>query len=238
MDFKLNEKSRGLLERLMQIPPDFQGAEQWIRTEALSADEVTRAAIVYADESTWDVENHWTSLGYTDNAEPPLPTAVIPGLNSTHLLDVMRFLFPFGMDPNRIYDDYPYNLMSTILWVDNEYVAADTLRYIFEHGGDPNLMVDGRSLYDDIAEDIGFGEVEQYARWRYDSWVHTWFVVLGYGGRPKDRELSLTLFKEWQKETVFSLEKLREHRNYSVTLLRDGDIAIYDKNTFWEVARW
>ena len=90
------------------------------------------------------------------------------------------------------------------------------------------------------AKPVGFANFQEIFadEMFWQSLNNTWFVVLGYGGRPKDRALSVTLFKEWQGGTVFSLEKLREHRNYSVTLLRDGDIAIYDKNTFWEVARW
>ena len=45
---------------------------------------------------------------------------------------------------------------------------------------------------------------------------------------------------EYNSDEVFSLHKLRNHRNYGFCVMHPGNdfaISIYDKATLWEVAR-
>ena len=127
--------------------------------------------------------------------------------------------------------------MDSLLFIDNEYIAADTMLLLLEHGGDPNLQVDGETIYQSVAFEIWYGSDEQEIRWRYDSWVHLWMVLLAYGGKAKNTKL----FKEYGVPNTFDLCKLKEHRNYFVGLSIDNKehvVHIYDKRTLWEVARW
>jgi hypothetical protein len=120
--------------------------------------------------------------------------------------------------------------------VDNAYVAADTMALLLEHGGNPNLNMDGQSVFGIVDFEIWFGSVEQSLRWRYDAWVHIWMVLLTYGCNNS----GIQVFREYNSDAMFDLKKLRDHRNYYFGLSYEDQervIHIYDKNTFWEVAR-
>ena len=79
----------------------------------------------------------------------------------------------------------------------------------------------------------------------YDSLVHCWMVLLGFGGKPTGGRPPVDLVDEWTlKEFVpFDIKKLKDHKNYAFTLTHTTNrgnsptIHIFDKRTYWEVAR-
>jgi len=169
-----------------------------------------------------------------------LPDGIIPGLHSSYVYDVIKLLLPYGLDPNAIVenDGRRYNLMDMLRFVDNEYVAADTMALLLEHGGDPDLEVDGEQIFQSVDFDIWFGAVEQEIRWRYDSWVHLWMVLLAYSKKAKERPIQV--YREYGSREMFDLKKLKNHRNYYYGIaFENGDpwISIYDKETYWLVAK-
>ena len=112
-------------------------------------------------------------------------------------------------------------------------MAADTLKLLLENGGDPNLVVDGDSIFTDVDFDIFFGAVEQHMRITYDSNVHYWMVLVGYGGKLIDGRDPVTL------QPGCTLEMFKDHRNLDFCLEKeDGDYTmhIFDKRTKWEIA--
>ena len=235
MGLPINEKSQRLLDALMTIPPDFSAAEKLLMREAFSREEVTKTAIRYAEECFLDIADTFRTspddrISFTGFMPP---AGVIPGLHSTYVYDVVKFLLAYGLDPNAIIDED--NIMEMLLYVDNEYVAADTIALLLEHGGNPNLIVDGESIFQQIDFGIWFDAVELYIRWRYDAWVHIWMVLIAYGCEST----GIQVFREYNSDALFDLKKLRDHRNYYYGLsYENGDriIHIYDKKTFWEVA--
>lgn len=236
MDLPINEKSQRLLDTLMTIPPDFAAAEKLLQQECFSSDEVTKVAMRYADECFLDIADTFRTnpddrISFSDFMPPP---GVVPRLHSTYLYDVVKLLLDYGLDPNAIIDED--NIMEMLLYVDNEYVAADTMALLLEHGGNPNLSVDGESVFQQVDFGIWFDAVELYIRWRYDAWVHTWMVLLAYGCEGS----GIKVFREYNSDALFDLKKLKDHHNYYFGLsYENGDrmIHIYDKKTFWEVAR-
>ena len=236
MDLPLNDKSQQLLDALMTIPPDLATAKKLLQQECFSSDEVTKVAMRYADECFLDIADKFRTdpddrISFSGFMPP---AGVIPGLHSTYVYDVVKFLLDYGLDPNSIIDED--NIMEMLLYVDNEYVAADTIALLLEHGGDPNQIIDGESVFQQIDFGIWFDAVELYIRWRYDAWVHTWMVLLAYGCEDP----GIKVFREYNSDTLFDLKKLRYHRNYYFGLSYEDQervIHIYDKNTFWEVAR-
>ncbi|MBP3217582.1 MAG: hypothetical protein J6M46_04340 [Lachnospiraceae bacterium] len=229
-------------EHLLQIPPDFTA----LADIHLSPAEATETGITYAAEcwaETDCIEDEFSSDGHYDWCwrEPDL----IPGRHSTYLYEVMEFLLKFGLDPSYTVSG-DYGLMDYICNTVNGYVAADTLRLLFENGGDPNLLSDSGSIYDDIDFDIWFGALEMEDRRRYDSFVHCWMVMMGFGGKPSNGSSPLDLFNEWHPDigTIpFELNRLKDHRNYTFGIshiTNRGDaptIHIFNKRTYWEVAR-
>lgn len=240
MVLPLNEKSEQLLNILLNIPPDFSAAEKLLQQECFSSDEVNKVAMRYTDECYLDVADTFCLDPY-DHISPPgfiPPSEVVPERHSTHLYDVIKLLLDHGLDPNAIVDED--NIMEMLLYVDNEYVAADTMALLLEHGGNPNLNMDGQSVFGMVDFEVWFGSVEQALRWRYDVWVHVWMVLLAYGGKIAGKEQIVQAFLEYESNALFDLQKFKNHRNYYFGLSYEDNerkIHIYDKKTFWEVAR-
>ena len=88
----------------------------------------------------------------------------------------------------------------------------------------------------------------QYIRRRYDSWLHTWLVFVGYGVKLKNGNCPVDIVYEEDENSEFEIkdfeiEDLRNHYNYyfGISYLENrGDkctIHIFDKRTKYEVAR-
>ena len=139
MHIKLSEKEQKLLSMLTMIPPSFEAAAQLLAAEKFTTDEVTRVAIEYSDECFCEVDD------FESENNIPRPKGVVPNLHSTYIVDVIRFLLQYGLDPNGIHEDC--NIMDSLHYVDNEFLAADALALLLEHGGNHDLIVDGEELF-------------------------------------------------------------------------------------------
>lgn len=230
MIVSLDAKEKALFGLLTAIPPNMDAAERLLRTEVLTASEVTRVAIAYAYECFCEVGDL-----VRENKEPH-SAEIVPDLHSTHIYDIVKLLLQFGLEPNGIYEEH--NIMDTLKYIDNEFLAADTLALLFEHGGDPGLVVDIESFFQSLDFDVFFDAIEQYDRQQYASLVHCWIVTIGYGARCGEGRMQV--FKEYDSTEYFDLQKLRSHRNYYFGLShveKSFALSIYDKDTLWEVVR-
>lgn len=243
MELEISNRSQQLLELLMEIPPRFDVAKSYLEVNQLSPDEVTRVANVYADKCFLDFGDY-LSERYPDcnlsNLE--IPTGIVPKLHSAYIYDVVKLLLQFGLDPNAVYvTQYGhYNIMNLLSHIDHGYLAADTMVLLLEAGGDPNLVVELETVYEYVSDDVWFDAIEQEIRWRYDSWVHLWMVLLAYGGKPRGRKCPLEVFREYDSTSLFDIKKLKNHRDYYYGISKENYepvIHIFDKKTLWEVAR-
>ncbi len=230
----LNEKSRELFDLLFQSPPKFEDAEKLVKSEKHTSEELTKVAINFAEQCRFEISNALFEKEITPQTNP---LGIVEGYCSAYLYKVLEFLIQYGIDANAVFenDRNYYNLMSSVMWVDNGYVAADSMGLLLENGGNPNLLVDDESVFDEFTFDVFFGAIEQEKRRLYECWVHTWFVLLAFGGDYGEG----SLFKEYGKDELFALHKLKDHRNYAFCLSRGADgpiVRIFDKDTFWEVA--
>jgi len=182
-----------------------------------------------------------------DISKAAVPPGIFPGLHSTYICDVIKFLLEYGLNPNAVLTTEwgHYNIMDEVKFIDNEYLGADVLAMLLEHGGDPNLTIDGETLLDDMVFDIWFGSVEQEIRWRYDAWVHFWMVIVGYGGTCSEITDWPKLFKGYDENgcygKMFDISQLKNHREFYFGLSFEcgaRTLHIYDKRTFWKVAEW
>lgn len=111
---------------------------------------------------------------------------------------------------------------------------------LMEHGADPNILVGGETVFEMADFAVWLDAAEQEIRWRYDAWVHIWFVLLAYGGGAEEIRKTIEVFREYGKDEIFDLKKLRNQRNYGFRLSRENRepiIHIFDKNTLWLVAK-
>lgn len=232
MHIGLNAREQGLLGLLTAIPPDMDGAERYLQENHLGCGEVTRTALEYAACCYCEAGD------FAHEQKIPRPETTVPGLHSTYILDVLRLLLRYGLDPNGVYAGC--NIMDSLRFVDNELLAADALALLLEHGGKTDMRIPGEeeTLFQTMNFDVFFGAVEQYDRQQYVAIVHCWMVLLGYGARSGAKKIQV--FREYDSAEVFDLRKLKNHRNYYFGILhteRGSAISIYDKKTLWELAR-
>lgn len=236
-DLILNEKAQRLFDYLMEIPVDLVTVEHYLCVEALTADEVTRAAIAYADKCFLEGRD-WETDNQTER-----PQGIIPALHSTQLVEIIALLLHYGLQPNAVIEGE--NIMYLMQHIDNELLAADALALLLENGGDPALAVNGPPMIDDLNFEVSFAAAEMWDRHLYNAIVHMWMVLTGYMAlHGKLDDSGFTVFREEEPAErtgdPFDLSKLREHRNYYFGLTKERKepvIHIYDKRTQWEVAR-
>jgi hypothetical protein len=164
--------------------------------------------------------------------------AVMDNLHSTHIVDIINFLLKHGLDPNEIYEDD--NIMNSIKYIDNEYLAADALTLLLGKGGKTDLVIPGEcgDLFSSTDFDVWFDVTDQRDRQRFDALTHYWMALIGYGA--KYAEDYIEIFSESHYGKSFNIKTLRNHRDYSFGVTHFGNkfaISIFDKSTLWEVAR-
>lgn len=231
------EKSEELLKMLSALPPDFSKIEKALSENQYTVNDISRAGYDFAS-------NCWADcLDNSNEQEESYSEAkFIPNLNSSFMLPVFELLLKYGLDPNAICDGE--SLMSAVAYVFNEYTAADTLALLLKHGGNPKIFDSEESLLDKIDFDVVFGSYEQYNRAVYDSWVHCWFVLLGYSENESHGEPLVTVFEDQPCEFgKFEISDLINHRNYTFGISNVPErgekwsLHIFDKRTHFEVAR-
>ena len=231
-----------LLLALLQIPPDLKHVREQLETGQYSAQQVTELGRQFAEEC-WAADLDSADGGFYSEEfdyswrEPE----AIPGRNSFYLYEVFDLLLKFGLDPNYTIPG-DYGIMDYIIHTVNGYIAADTLKLLLDHGGDPKRVSDGDSIFDQICFDVNFDAIEQTNRRRYDSLIHCWMILLAYSGTTTDNGGPVDIFNEYSDNITipFDLKKLSDHRNYYVGITHNPQIIthIFDKRTYWEIARF
>lgn len=210
-----------------------------LKAGCFSKEDVNLAAYKYVDDCQNDlVDDDWhvhhNGIG-----------VVVPGYESSHMLEAITVLLRYGLDPNIIFTEdlteditEQYNIMCSLRFIDNGYIAADTLALLLENGGNPSIIIDGSSFAREVNFELLFDLYNQEDRIRYDALVHFWMVLVGYGARLEQGEVCVDPCGD------FDIANLRNHRNYyygAIHSERSNDnmeICFFDKETNWEVARF
>lgn len=223
---------------LRENPPDMQGLKEELDTGEYTPEQVTRAAIQYLEDCFNDQVKEVYGRDERDlvyRSELPAEAVLRPELRSAHIPEILEFLLEYGLEPNAVYDDE--NVMHSLKYIDNGYVAADALAFLFEHGGTPDIVVGGEDLFDEIDFDVIFDALNQENRRRFDALVHCWFVYLGYGAKLRDGVSAVDTF------CGFDISELKQHRKFTFALTHTPNrgetwcLHIIDRRDFWEVAR-
>lgn len=239
--FELNEKEQHLHDMLYTQQPDFDSIRAYLDGHDLTDDEVTRAAIEYLDscfieesEKVFETDGDDLDEGIPVNR----PAVLEDDLASAHAAEVLAMLLSYGLKPNAVYGEE--SLPANLMYIANEYVAADALEMLFENGLDVRGGTEDNQIFEDLHTDVCFDRETQMDRRRYDALVHCWMVYVGHGALCEDGRLPVTAF-----HPEFELDWLRAHREYFFGLGDGGNGAergdwslhIFDATTLWEVAR-
>lgn len=213
-----------LLDRCMALPLRLDDVEAELKSGGYSPDEITRCAIKFTEScdseyGDFEAENH----------RPPCNDE----LHGSNLPELIQLFCNYGLRPNAVYGEANdrQNLLYTLSAVDAGYAAADAMRILLECGGDPNLMLDDESVFDSLDFEIVFGAVEQEDRRVYDDFVHTWLVLIGYGGRIHGKKCPVEMRGNCEPE-IF-----QKHENFDFCLDFQSDysdgwrMSIFDRNS-------
>lgn len=235
----LTEKAAELYGLLFTKSFDIDALKRALLTGSFSKEDVNLAAYKYVDDCQNDLLDDDWEIHHGE------PGEVVLGYESSHMLEAIRVLLEYGLDPNTIFTEAltdeiteEYNIMQSLRYIDNGYVAADTLALLLENGGNPSLIIDGNSFVRDVNFDLIFDLNNQEDRIRYDALVHFWMVLVGYGARLEHGEPCVDPCGD------FDVGNLRNHRQYyygAIESDRSNDhmeICFFDKETNWEVARF
>ena len=235
-ELKLSENAAKLHELLFTKEFDASALISFLNSGVCSYDDINTTTLKYIDDC----------VQLIDYDDPRFKTAsfgeIIPGLESSHLLEAISILLRYGLDPNfSLNDDITGNIMWSMHFVFNGYQAADAVALMFEHGGNPNLTFDGWSLIGDLCADISWfvgGDVKP--RYIADAFMHYWMVVVGYGAKWDDGSEIVVTYDDF-KESEF-----KDHRKFYCGFIHveyEDDpvnkiaLSFFDKTTNREVAR-
>jgi len=84
MSAKLGKTAQRVLELLLEIPPRLEEAEKRLRSGALAPGQMTRVALEYSDMCFCEAGD------FMEGQAVRYPMAVIPGLHSTYIRDVVK----------------------------------------------------------------------------------------------------------------------------------------------------
>ncbi len=224
-----------LLHALMQLPPNFDTAEQILSKDVFDADTVTSVGL------------HFAEACFEESINGPIqPTllpsgALAPEFHSQFLYAVTDLLLRFGLDPNVIQDGE--NMMFAICHVTHGLVAADTLALLLEHGGNANLSVEEESLLSNIEFDITFELFNPCPSINLAALIHLWMVLVGYGAKyPEGRKnLNQKVFLDFWTNMPFDVTNLKQHRMYFFGVSNQEEsylVHLYDHTTFREVLQF
>lgn len=235
---KFTENAKKLYELL--FTKDFNKDELIAQLDSgkFSVEDINLAAYKYV-ESCHDAETDAYQQHLFDHLHFG---ELLPGIESSHLVEAFQILLAYGFDPNKImtYDDGGQtNIMEQLMFVYNGYQAADAADLILTHGGNPSLIIEDTSLIRNLNYELLFSMVgNEEFRYFSDAIAHYWMVYIGNGAKLEDGRESVDPVGN------FDISNFRNHRQYYYGMIHsdrsnDGmEICFFDKDTNWEVVRY
>ena len=110
-------------------------------------------------------------------------------INTHPLMKILEMLLEKGLDPGVCLDhEYETNVMCELQWVDLPYLGAAAMRLLLEYGADPYVIdSDGMDLFTNVDGSVAI-DIDLVPYDILQTTIQTWFVLVGYGGRPEKTE--------------------------------------------------
>ena len=219
------EKVKEIIELFTAIPPKWNEIRDLLGKHQFSKEELAEIAYKVTDScflERVDVEN---------NCFRPFDETC----HGFYVLDSLKLLLDFGLDPNVIAGE------NNIMWhskhidaPDELNMGAQALRLLLEHGGNPNLMDhwDGLTFFEDIDYYISSDGEDGYLT-RFPFFL----VLAAFGGSIEGRTPLIML--EGNKVDIFKDFELFDFKIETLPKKHaEGDwiVHIFNKNTKEEVA--
>ena len=213
-----------------QIPPDRQAITHIFRRHSFTQEQLSQLAVDLAEDC---FREHYDALDVKVQEVTP------EHMHSNHLIESLKQLLQFGLDPNLSVGEYEDNVMWDLQYVDAPNVGASAMRLLLENGADPNLILpsEGESVFDDLAFKVSY---DCYSH-EYFFMVQCWLVLMAFGGCWRDGSIPLTMLNGHQ----VGIFKEFEYYDYKIEMLPQEPgyygcwiMHIFDTRTGEEVARY
>ena len=157
-------------------------------------DELAELAVNFTDACFFE---------YHDALCPEVESVTIENMHSNYVIDAIKMLLEFGLDPNTIFDND--NVMWCTMWITAPNVAASLMRLLLENGGDPNHFMP--SEYETLFEYIAFKvSYDEYTH-EYFHTVQCWLVLMAYGACWRDGGIPIAMLGKHSVEIFKNFEQ-------------------------------
>ncbi len=215
-------------ELFEQAPSNLNEIRKLLELRKFKEDELAELAVSFTDNCFCE---------YHDALDPEVESVTIENMNSNYVVDAIRLLLEFGLNPNTIVNDD--NVMWNAMWIDAPNVAASVMRLLLENGGSPNHLIpaEHETLFEYIAFKVSYDEYTH----EYFHTVQCWLLLMAYGGCWEDGNIPITMlggksveiFKNFELYD-YEIEPLpQETGKYGCWIMHIYNIATHD-----EVARY
>lgn len=215
-------------ELFEQSPSDLEKIRKLLALRKFEEDELAELAVAFTDNCFCE---------YHDALDPEIDSVTIENMHSNYVVEAIKLLLEFGLDPNIIVNDD--NVMWNAMWIDAPNVAASVMRLLMENGGNPNHFIpaEHETLFEYIAFKVSYDEYTH----DYFHTVQCWLLLMAYGACWRDGNIPITMLSK-NKVDIFKnfelydyeIEPLPQEPNkYGCWIMH-----IYNTTTQEEVARY
>ena len=161
----LVEEIKSLFER---VPNDFEKIEKLLSSRELTKEELAEIAISAVDNCFCE---------YQTACNPEYKDFNVEDMHSNSIVDGIRLLIKFGLDPNVIIDDD--SVMWNTMYIDAPGIAASVLKLLLENGGNPNhyMPSEKETIFDYIDFKVSYDEYTH----EFFHTVQYWWLLMAYG---------------------------------------------------------
>ena len=137
-------------------------------------------------------------------------------INSHPLMKILGMLLEKGLDPGVCLDhEEETNVMCVLRWISLPFLGAAAMRLLLEHGADLHVAdTDGMDMFVDVDSDVAI-DIDLVPYDILQATVQTWFVQVGYGGRPEKAE-------PFHLNPGHTYDELKEFEFFDYEIIRDG----------------
>ena len=214
--YKLAQHSfEPIFNLLSENPLSLRKIEEFLRNNYVSNNALTYAIIKHIDENCFTPQTlDDGEYGYNLKKAKE---------HCNGLYDLIKLLLKYGLDPDLLLADHfgnEYNLISSLSYINEGKIAAQTLRILMESGAKGNVVVHDKPIIDDLNFDIAY-TYENYPNLAYDYRIYFFLVLIAFGCVLDNGICPITMCNGYKIEYLKNIEDITLN-----TIRKDNSIEI------------
>ena len=180
-----------ILELVKKVPCDLIEFQNLLSNDTYTEDELMKIAIVAVDAYEFqEMDTEYRAIDPKDRdwcikIYKAYEEAYVEEIKNHPLIQMLKLLIDKGLNPNTCIEAEEKNVMALIPYVDKPFLAGFCLKLLMEEGANPWIEIRDREyLFEEMDSNICI-DINLLPDDMVQSWIHCWFVMIGYGGRPR-----------------------------------------------------